>query len=479
MKLVKKIALWFFGIVAALVLAVVGLHVYYRLTPVELSEEAQTLLAETAHMAQLTENGYRLHGLLAPEGMDPVQYGKCLEKAHVEHARQGSQLFKKFESDAQRDAVFKAHGEQLAKNTERCAQGKPTIRGLAPPQGVKLAPGQPLSAWTLASTSPDLTSISARWRAVLSGGARGSVPDPTSAMFASYQTPLETERIHLARFASGWITSTTNAQKREAWHSISTRIAPLVAFADGTLLESMIAGAGVSRQLLLMQTAASGGTDLDDVLAREMIASITEVDRLPAAIANAIGAEFQVTISISEGMLGGRFDNSGYAPVLVDWLGRFAFDRNDTLNIFAMGYRDGQDAVRSKSKGSDRDSRAYVFAINLGCPALGDWSWSCLVFERNATGRVMSAIAIPAYNDYGNRAWDVVNLAAATRLTIEARRRGLEGDALAQFVAAAPEGMRDVYSGKPFAYDTVKKKLTIELRARSTVLGEKSYELSL
>jgi hypothetical protein len=39
--------------------------------------------------------------------------------------------------------------------------------------------------------------------------------------------------------------------------------------------------------------------------------------------------------------------------------------------------------------------------------------------------------------------------------------------------------MRDVYSGKPFAYDAAAKKLLIELKTRSTVLGETSYELSL
>ena len=71
------------------------------------------------------------------------------------------------------------------------------------------------------------------------------------------------------------------------------------------------------------------------------------------------------------------------------------------------------------------------------------------------------------------------NLAAVTRLTIESRRRGLSGDALAQFIAAAPPEMRDVFSAKAFAYDAGTKQLRVELRERSSTLGEKDTTYSL
>lgn len=84
------------------------------------------------------------------------------------------------------------------------------------------------------------------------------------------------------------------------------------------------------------------------------------------------------------------------------------------------------------------------------------------------------------YPPYGTRVADLRNLAAATRLTIEARRRGLSGDALAAFVANAPADMRDVFTGKPFEYDAAKKELRPVLREKNTVLGEKGpYALPL
>ncbi len=479
MKLVKKIALWSVGIVGALVLAFIGLHVYYRLTPVELSEEAKTLLAETAHMGQLTDNGYRLHGLLAPEGMDPVAYGKCLVDAHVAHSREDSLFFKKFDTDGERDAAFKLYSDKLKRTTDACAEGRPLLQSLVRPKDLKLAPRLPLGEWANASRPPSYEALNSRWESVLSGGVRGNIPDPTLAIISSLQTPLELERRQLGLFASDWLAANTVVARTAAWQHISTRLVPLVAFADGTLIESMIATAGVTRQLLVMQAAASGANELDQTLSREMLATLEAVDRLPLAVSNAIGAEFQGSVAITDNILGRQDFGSGYGPAAVEWMGRFAFDRGDTLNLFAMGYRDSQRAVQSRTRGSTRDFRASVFAANMGCPSFGDYAWSCLVFERNAAGRVMAAIAIPAYGDYGLRAWDVVNLAAATRLTIEARRRGLQGDGLVQFIANAPEGMRDVYTEQAFAYDASTKKLSISLRMKSTVLGDKSYQLSL
>lgn len=479
MKLVKRIVLWIVGVVGALVLAFVGLHVYYRLTPAELSEEAKALLAETAHMAQLTDNGYRMHGLLAPEGMDPVVYGKCLVNAHVEHAKSGDHFFKKYETNAERDAWIKTWSEGLKQRTDVCAGGKLPRDTLSRPQQVKLGPGLPLIEWANMTGASDVPLLLSRWESVLSGGVRGSIPDPTLAIIASLQTPLELERRQLGLFASEWSAANSAASRASAWRHISTRVAPLVAFADGTLIESMIATAGITRQLLVMQAATSGGNELDQTLAREMLATLGAVDRLPLAVSNAIGAEFQGSVALTDNMLGRQDFGSGYGPAVVEWMGRFAFDRGDTLNLFAMGYRDSQRAVQSRTRGSTADSRSHSFAANMGCPSWGDYFWVCLVLERNAAGRVIATIAIPAYADYGLRAWDVVNLAAATRLTIEARRRGLQGEALAQFIASAPEGMRDVYTQKAFTYDSPSKKLKIELKMKSTILGEKSYELSL
>ena len=93
---------------------------------------------------------------------------------------------------------------------------------------------------------------------------------------------------------------------------------------------------------------------------------------------------------------------------------------------------------------------------------------------------ILTQVAQPSYRSYGVRVADLRNLAAATRLAIEARRKGLkDGEVLARFVAEAPDNMRDVFTQQPFAYDATKRRLSIELREKSTVLGEGSYRLPL
>ena len=115
----------------------------------------------------------------------------------------------------------------------------------------------------------------------------------------------------------------------------------------------------------------------------------------------------------------------------------------------------------------------------VGRAAGGRWEMLCLPFTRNPIGEILSAIALPTYPGYGTRVADLRNLAAATRLTIEARRRGLSGDALAQIIASAPNDQRDVFSGKAFVYDAATGQLRIALRERSSTPGEKGATYSL
>jgi esterase/lipase superfamily enzyme len=93
---------------------------------------------------------------------------------------------------------------------------------------------------------------------------------------------------------------------------------------------------------------------------------------------------------------------------------------------------------------------------------------------------VLTQIGLPDYHSYGTRIADLRNLAAATRLTVEARRQGLSGEALARFIAQAPEDMRDVFSRQAFAYNPQSRELTIVLREKSPVLGDPGeYRLPL
>jgi hypothetical protein len=482
MKIVKKIVVWFLGAIAALALALIGLHLYYRLTPVELSDEAKSLLKETAHMAQLTENGYRMQGLEAPEKLDPVTYGKCRIEAGTKQMT-GIDAISEVRNESKRETLLKPISDAYVADVALCLQGGKEFRLGDWQLESNRFHWKPDFDWSRLKSLPTNAPVVVRnrWEQVLQAGTRGHIPDLSMSAYSipRYQHPLAIEQAKLTEFANAWDAAADDAARMAALKPLNQSVANLARFGDGILIDTMITLAAHSRQLLVIQAAAAKQPALRSELAEQMSEAIAPIQAAPTLLAKAIGAEVQGSRSISDGMALGRYDNASYAPAFFNILGRFGFDRNDTLNIFAMGYRDAQKNVLAKRSVRDSASRVYAFAENIGCPSLGDWAWYCLAFERNPTGKLMAAIAIPAYDDYGLRAHDVVNLSAATRLTIEARRRGLQSEALAQFVANAPEGMRDVYSGKPFAYDALKKQLTIELHTKSTVLGEKSYELSL
>jgi hypothetical protein len=477
MKLAKKIALWVSAVVLALAAAFAALHTYYRFTPVALSAEANALLAETAHMVQLTDNGYRMHGLLAPDGMDPLAYGKCYAQTRKKYseARQSPSLASGELNVASRSD---AYDKQLAETLKACSQDKPRLSDLkAPSEPNRIRPGFDISRLVSAAANAPPSVYFDRWNAVLRGGVRGTDPDPITTVFPMYTVSLQIERGRLARFAATWVASDSDSQRSKAFDELETYLPQIVEFADGTLIESMIAATAMSHYLLVIQAAAANSPLIDSSLSQRVQASIASVEQLPKALANAIGAEVHGLNSINQ-----RIAKNGIGEelnVFANELGRFEFDANETLNLSVVGYRESQRHVQDVRLLDLPESSMQKFADNLGCPWLGDLSLICTAFERNAKGRVLATIAMPAFTDYGKRIHDVRNLAAVTRLTIEVRRRGLQGDALVKFIASAPEGMRDVYTQRPFAYDAARRKMTIDLRTRSTVLGEKSYELDL
>ena len=79
------------------------------------------------------------------------------------------------------------------------------------------------------------------------------------------------------------------------------------------------------------------------------------------------------------------------------------------------------------------------------------------------------------------RALDDSCLKSGTRLTLPTALTDIRVNlSLGQFISAASADMRDVFTAKPFAYDASSKRLRIELRERSSILGDKGpYELAL
>lgn len=158
---------------------------------------------------------------------------------------------------------------------------------------------------------------------------------------------------------------------------------------------------------------------------------------------------------------------------------RAAYDPEDSMNRHATmllhASADAQRGAQGMEPLKRPAERCSGFPL-AGSPS----SVVCRLLGRNSLGIMLIEIGLPDYHAYGTRVADLRNLAAATRLTIEARRRGLSGEALARFVAQSPEDMRDVFTRQPFAYNLQTRELTIVLREKSSVLGDAGeYRLPL
>jgi hypothetical protein len=469
MKYVLKLLLWAVGIIAALLLTIVALQIFYRLTPVALSDEAKALLEETKHMAHLTENGYRFLGLHAPIESDPVVYGECVvtAKKSIAYARR---------VPLNQEEVQDAVDAENALISKECDRGRKPLANLHPPPNEDQV--QPSFDWARLvsyADKPIAPIYRERWDAVLIAGQRGNEPNPLLGVFPHYSSGVRIEAARRAEFARDWARAKGESEKLDAIESIARSIERNADFANGTLLDAMIANAVLSSHLLVLQRAASAEPMLSRRVADAMLAVTKPIDRFQLAIEYAIGAEFRAHVALANQMK--NFSGAeGISNRLFDRLDAISFDVNDTLNASAAYYLSAKRSALDPEQVALAPAHAHEPST---CSALGALNWICLLFQRNALGRMTVTMAMPSYRDYGGRTYDIRTLAAATRLTIEARARGLQGEQLAAFIANAPADMRDAARGEPFAYNAQTKLLTIKLQTKSSVLGEKSYNLPL
>ena len=485
MKIAKKILLWFIGLIALTAALMVGLQIYYKQTPSALSPETVQLNARVALLPTVTENGYRLHGLLAPGDVDPVQYGRCLTDANDTHRREQAKAATPIPAVADK-AAYQAYSMQSAARGDALAVGclqDGTRLSLAKAlSDIKIKPGIESEQWkALAAATPDPV-IVARAQTVWAGDAR-RLGTTVEAPIPSLQTPLQLERWRIASAVQWW----QAGERPKAVSAWKRSINDWVKSADDTLIDAMVSTAALSQIMLGVQDAVARSDRVDDATATAALAALVPIEAMPKAISDSLVAEWQSMSSLVKSMplmpTHVFYSEAGPVGRMLDQAGRHTHDANDTLNRMAQGNIWAQAAVLNAAMArAPLESSPQVGAeeVPVFCEALGDWQYLCLPLVRNPVGRIMAAIATPYYADYGVRVADLRNLAAVTRLTIEARRRALSGEALANFIANAPAGMRDVFTDKPFVYDAALKRLQIELRAKSPVLGDKGmYQLML
>jgi hypothetical protein len=309
-------------------------------------------------------------------------------------------------------------------------------------------------------------------------GGRAESPLPT------YGPLLQLERWRIAKAVAMWQTG-SRAAANSAWQQI---INDWVKSADDTLIDAMLSTNALSQTLIAVQQSAARSDRVDDAVAISMLALLTPIEQMPDLVTTSLITEWHLISTAmldlpgnGAGLVSTSFDASPRVSRAFNWVARTTFDVNDTVNAMAQTHtRDVVVNVYDAAARGRLNLNSSKNKVDRGCVALGRASDFCIPFIRNPIGKILAMIATPIYTDYGIRIADLRNFAAVTRLTIEARRRGLTGDALTQFIANAPAEMRDVFSGNAFSYDVAAKRLRVELRAKSNVLGDVGpYEVAL
>lgn len=485
MRILKKIVLWLIGLIAAVAAAIVGIQVFYKLTPVALSPETVALNERAGKLPVVTENGYRAFGLLAPKDADAVRYGRCLLEAHNAQREERQALYKTSpptHDKAAYETHWKPFSDRAGAAEAACLQGGTRVSLPKELADMRIKPGMTTAQWkALAAVTPD-PMIVARAEAVWAGEARRLGADIDSPL-AEFQNLIKLERWRTARAIQAW-DSQDRVQAVAAW---SRSINDWVRSADDSLIDAMISTAALSQIMIAMQDAAARSERIDDATAAAALAALAPIEAMPKAIADSMVTEWQMTSGLMKSLPGMTspfaVPGQGESGIVARTMERgveLTFDINDMLNRTATTNLQIQRNVMSAARG-EPEIPVESMGMTSACGSLGNWEFFCLPFVRNPIGRILAAISTPMYRDYGVRIADLRNLAAATRLTLEARHRGLSGSAPATFVASAPAGMRDVFTGQPFSYDRALKRLGMQLRSRSNVLGdkEKGYELAL
>lgn len=483
MRIIRKLLAGVAIAVALIVSLIVSLQLYYWLCPAALSANVLNLNQRAAALPTKTDNGYRLHGLLAPANLDPLPYGRCPIDAYDTHQREvkaGGTPGPGADDKTAYDAYWAKYSARLEALSRDCQQGGAPLKLPQTLLDNRIQPGVTAEQWqAVASVVPDPVIVS-RAETVWAGGPRRLGATFDAPLPGNYPALMQIERWRTARAVQGWRAG-ERAQAVATWKQ---SIADWEKSAHDTLIDAMISVAATTQVLLAMQDSAAHAERIDDVVAAAMLAVLEPVEAMPNAIGDSMLAEWQTRSALFRSMPASPsqvgLQATGMLGNVLDRLGAYLFDANDTLNRAARSDLWSTNAVMVAASGH-KPPEAPQDLYEIGCPALGDWWAICLPFMRNPLGSTLVAIAVPMYADYGVRVADLRNLAAATRLTVEARRRGVSEAELASFIANAPAGMRDAFSGQPFAYDVGLKQLRVELRAHSTVLGKKeaTYRLAL
>jgi hypothetical protein len=238
-------------LVLGLFCALVALRLYYHWTPSELSAQAQQWNERAQSLPKDTENGLRMLGLLAPEGVDPVVYGRCLLMAERRYAKGAGSTPQALLSSAHMGGSIDDSLQVLAKRREKeqadCLQG-----GLAlsisdvialPSPTVNQIPSS--FDWKGLAKLPVQPVLLPRYADIMEGGVRYLGHTWQDPVFQNSGMLVRLHRIHLGQAVDKW----TSGQQREALSIWERSTRQWTLFAPDSLLASMLALTALSETL--------------------------------------------------------------------------------------------------------------------------------------------------------------------------------------------------------------------------------------
>ncbi len=450
--------------------SVVLVQTAYPMLPVQPSAAALRLEQEAAQRPLVFENGFRSAGFAAPVGMDPLALGHCMHPDAEKRAQ---------EAQADKDLPFLSMAEEQALVT-RCLQGQSLLKTPTFSAEQRAVRSWTLEDWLkLARTTPDPVLMERAETVWHHGPSRVGIDfdRPNSRQAAL----LWLDQWRMASAVGLW----HDGRRDEALRMWSTSAGQALDTTGDDLVETMVAVSTLTRLLLSLQTAVRSSDTLDDISASKAKQLVSLIDALPEAGHRSMISDWQGlahTFRSTDASTRNKWQsNREKDPAsqrawayLLSFFG-LIYDPVDSVNLMTIDFEEQRAAMLAAAKGLQPDPVPPPRV----CAWLGPFWHVCRPHERNPFGRWL--VRQPTdYIPYGTRIADLRNVAAATRLTIEARRQGLSGEALARFITQAPPEMRDVFTQQPFAYDAQARKLTIVLREKSTILGEAGeYRLPL
>ena len=477
----KRFAFWLGLGIAAWLASILLTQAFYWLVPAKPSLAVLRLQEEASRRPVLTENGFRLAGLQAPAGWDPVAFGRCLYP----------DAEKLTETPTWDPAYRPSSRNEEEPGRIDCLKGQPALTLSPSITNAKAGPLWTLQDWVTLGEQAPTPELLERARNIWAAGPRGLGIDLWSP--SPDRRPLsKLAQWRIAHAVKLWQSGSQQAAL-ESWRASGEQA--LLA-TKGPFFETILSANELSQMLLGMQMAVQSSAKIDEPTALELLKVTAMADQMSDHVRDAMISEWQMgerhfrslpqslTAKLPEN---GTPDQARFRTA-IETLRDVVFDSVDTVNRFTAYFELQRDRVGPLSNGD----LPPLTKISRTCEWMGNWAmlW-CRPFERNPLGRFLMGLKDPSFDEigsfetydsydrYGNVIADLRNVAAAARLTIEVRSQGLQGEALARFVAEAPENMRDIFSKAPFTYDHGQRQLAIRLREKNTVLGEGSHTLSL